>query len=53
VRNLLDSRRVVLWARIPSARVLASKTAATMIPERAGLLGAVVAEGGLKMWRMV
>ncbi|OHS99654.1 GAF domain containing protein [Tritrichomonas foetus] len=42
VRNLMDSRRVILWARIPSSRVIVSKSASTLVPEGEGLLGHVV-----------
>lgn len=45
VRNLIDSRRILLWARIPSAHVIVSRTASLMVPEGEGLLGKVVGEG--------
>ena len=45
VRNLMDSRRVILWARIPSSRVIISKSASTLIPEGEGILGTIVSNG--------
>ena len=45
VRNLMDSRRVVLWARVPSARVIVSRSASALVPEGEGLLGKAAASG--------
>ena len=45
VRNLLDSRRIILWTRIPSAKVIVSRTASLIVPEGEGLLGKSVLEG--------
>lgn len=45
VRNLMDSRRVVLWARVPSARVIVSRSASLLVPEGKGLIGKVIIEG--------
>lgn len=36
VRNLLDSRRVVLWTRIKSASVIVSRTSSMIVPEGEG-----------------
>jgi GAF domain-containing protein len=48
VRNLLDSRRILLWARVPSAKVIVSRTASVLVPEGEGLLGKVV-NGGQRL----
>ncbi|OHT12549.1 GAF domain containing protein [Tritrichomonas foetus] len=45
IRNLIDSRRIILWAHIPSAHVIVSRTASLLVPEGEGLLGKVVSEG--------
>jgi len=45
VRNLIDSRRIILWARIPSAKVIVSRTASLIVPEGEGLLGKCVLQG--------
>ena len=45
IRNLIDSRRIILWAHIPSAHVIVSRTASLLVPEGEGLLGKVVTEG--------
>lgn len=45
VRNLMDSRRVILWARVPSARVIVSRSASALVPEGEGLIGKAAASG--------
>lgn len=45
LRNLIDSRRIILWARIPSAKVIVSRSASLVVPEGEGLLGKAVIEG--------
>ncbi|EAY10267.1 GAF domain containing protein [Trichomonas vaginalis G3] len=45
VRNLLDSRRILLWLVIPSAKVIVSRTASLLVPEGEGLLGKAISEG--------
>lgn len=46
VRNLIDSRRIILWARISSAKVIVSRTASLLVPEgETSLLAKVVNEG--------
>lgn len=42
VRTLLDCHRLVLWIRVPSARVWVSQTLSTLIPEGSGLLGRIL-----------
>jgi len=44
VRNLIDSRSILLWVRIPSARVIVSRTASILVHEGEGLLEKVVNE---------
>ena len=45
VRNLIDSRRILLWMVIPSAKVIVSRTASMIVPDGEGLLGKAVSEG--------
>lgn len=41
VRTLIEARRVVLWARVPSAGVYVSRTGPSFVPEGEGILGYV------------
>lgn len=45
IRNLMDSRRIILWAHVVSAHVFVSRSASLIVPEGEGLLGKVVNEG--------
>lgn len=45
IRNLMDSRRIILWAHVVSAHVFVSRSASLIVPEGEGLLGKAINEG--------
>lgn len=45
IRNLMSSRRIILWAHVTSAHVIVSRSASMIVPEGEGLLGKALNEG--------